>query len=66
MEHIAAEARADMQRRADEQGVKPFDPDQWLAQSGTLQSTGEISRDVDDFLALLREWREPPSVRRLD
>ena len=59
----AAEARAALERRAAELGVTPFDSDEWLADSETEQPAEEVTREVDEFLNMLREWRHTPSVR---
>jgi len=58
-----AEARADLQRRADAQGVKPFDADEWHAELETEQAPEEVRQEVDEFLSMLREWRDTPSRR---
>ena len=58
-----AEARADLQRRADALGVKPFDDDEWRADLETDQTAEEIQQEVDEFLSMLREWRDTPSRR---
>ncbi|MDQ3803373.1 MAG: hypothetical protein M3416_05905 [Acidobacteriota bacterium] len=58
-----AEARADLERRAAELGVRPFDGDEWLAESETDQTAEEITREVDEFLSMVREWRHTPSNR---
>lgn len=57
------EARADLERRADAQGVKPFDADEWRAEVETDQTPEEIRKEVDEFLGMLREWRDTPSRR---
>lgn len=59
----AATARADLERRAAEQGIRPFDAADWLAEPQTEQQREEVTREVDDFLGLLREWRDTPSHR---
>ena len=58
-----AEARADLERRADAQGVKPFDAEEWRAELETDQTPEEIRQEVDEFLGMLREWRDTPSRR---
>lgn len=65
-ERETAEARAELQRRADAQGIKPFDAGEWLADIETDQTPEEIRREVDDFLIMLREWRDTPSTRSID
>jgi hypothetical protein len=62
-ERETAEARADLQRRADAQGVKPFDADEWHAELETKQAPEEVRQEVDEFLGMLREWRDTPSNR---
>jgi hypothetical protein len=57
-ERETAEARAELLRRAEAEGVKPFDADEWLAERETDQTPEEIRREVDEFLALRREARE--------
>lgn len=61
-----AHARAELERLAEEQGVRPFDPNEWLAESGPDQSPEEVSREVDEFLGILRESRQTPSRRGVD
>jgi hypothetical protein len=58
-----ADARADLQRRADAQGVKPFDADEWRAELEINQTPEEVRQEVDEFLSMLREWRDTPSRR---
>lgn len=62
----AEERRAELQRRAEAQGIKPFDPDEWSPNVEISQTPEEIRREVDEFLALLCEWRDTPSTRSLD
>lgn len=62
-ERETAEARARLQHRADAQGVKPFNADEWCAESGADQPPEEVRQEVDEFLNMLREWRETPSAR---
>lgn len=52
----SAEARAALERRAAELGVLPFDADEWLSRSEDDQAPEDAAREVDDFLALRREW----------
>jgi hypothetical protein len=59
-----AEARADMERRAEAEGVRPFDADEWRADLETDQTPDETRREVDDFLSMLREWRDTPATHR--
>lgn len=60
-----AEARARLDRRAAEQGIPPFDADEWRAELEIDQSPEDIRREVDDFLTMLREWRDTPSLRSI-
>jgi hypothetical protein len=60
-----AQARADLERLAEAQGVKPFDFDEWRAESETDQSQEETRQEVDEFLRMLREWRDTPSHRSM-
>lgn len=64
-ERETAEARARLERRAAEQGVTPFDADEWRAELEVDQSPEDIRREVDDFLTMLREWRDTPSLRSI-
>ncbi|HEV2762011.1 MAG TPA: hypothetical protein VGV38_03370 [Pyrinomonadaceae bacterium] len=59
----AAEARAALERRAAELGVKPFDADEWLGGTGDDQTPDEVTREVDEFLSLVRELRDTPPTR---
>lgn len=61
----SAAALAALERRAAEFGVTPFDADEWRAER-TDESPEDVKEEVDDFLGLLREWRETPSGRGLD
>lgn len=66
-ERATAKARADLMRRAEAQGVKPFDPDEWRAElDSDNQPQEEIQREVDEFLKMMREWRDTPSNRSID
>lgn len=56
-----AEARADLERRATEQGVKPFTTLEDFAGDPSL--TADF--DVDEFLRTVRETRDTPSNRSL-
>ncbi len=62
-EREAADARADLERRGAELGVKPFNDEEWLAESETGQTAEEIGREVDEFLSMVRELRHTPSGR---
>jgi hypothetical protein len=62
-EREAAEARAALERRAAETGVTPFDADEWLAAAEGDQEPEEAAREVDEFLAIVRELRDTPSGR---
>lgn len=57
-EREAAEARAELLRRADEQGVEPLDFNAAFGEGTEGQSQEEVQREVDDFLQMQREWRE--------
>jgi len=56
----AAEARAEMLRQAEAQGVRPLSFDELL---GDPEEGDPEQEDVDDFLALRHEWREAERVR---
>jgi hypothetical protein len=60
-----AEARAELLRRAETQGVKPFDADEWRTEIETDQTPEEIRQEVDEFLSLIREVRDTPSARSI-
>lgn len=64
-ERETAEARARLERRAAEQGVAPFDAGEWRAELEIDQTPEDIRREVDDFLTMLREWRDTPSLRSI-
>ncbi len=64
-ERETAQARAELQRRADAQGVKPFDANEWRAELETSQKPEEIAQEVDEFLSMLREWRDAPPTRSI-
>lgn len=57
-----AKARADVMRRADAQGVKPFTALQDFA--GDPEITADF--DVDEFLRQVREGRNQPSTRKAE
>jgi hypothetical protein len=59
----AAEARAALEQRAAELGVRPFDADVWLAGTEDDQIPEEATREVNEFLGMLRELRDTPSSR---
>ena len=62
-ERETAEARAELLRIAEAQGIKPFNFDEMLGDP----SEGDPEKEnVDDFLRLLREWRDTPSSRRIE
>lgn len=63
--HESAEALAALERRAAEQGIRPFSADDWLSSGEEGSDPEEIKREVDDFLGMLREWRDTPSSRSL-
>jgi hypothetical protein len=56
----SAAALAALERRAAEQGVRPLSFDELLGDPGEGDPGKE---DVDDFLALRREWREEERAR---
>jgi hypothetical protein len=60
-----AAARADLQRRAEAQGIKPFDADEWSVGLDAEQTPEEIRREVDDFLVLLRAARDTTTTRSI-
>jgi hypothetical protein len=60
-----AQARAELELRAVKQGVRPFDAEEWSDEFATEQTSAEVRQEVDEFLSLLREWRETPSHRSL-
>ena len=60
-----AQARADLERRAAEQGVRPFDAGEWLGELETDQTPEEVRREVDEFLHMVREARDTPSTRSI-
>jgi hypothetical protein len=51
----AGERRAELLREAERQGVRPLSFDELL---GSPEAGDQGKEDVDDFLALRREWRE--------
>lgn len=57
-EREIAEAHAELSRRAEEQGVEPFNFNAAFGEGAEGQSQEEIQREVDDFLRMRREWRE--------
>jgi hypothetical protein len=59
----SAAALARLERRAAEFGVRPFDAGEWLAEEETDRNPEEAQREVDEFLGLLRGWRDTPSSR---
>ncbi len=59
----AAEARAALERRAGELGVTPFNAAEWLAGTEDDQSPEDAAREVDEFLSIVRELRDTPSIR---
>jgi hypothetical protein len=63
-EREAAEARAKLLSLAEAQGVRPLSFDDLLGEPEPRQAQEEIRREVDDFLALLREIRGGPVARR--
>ena len=61
-EHEAERARADLLRRAEAQGIKPFTSLEDFAGDPAL--TADF--DVDAFLCQVREDRDRPSGRSID
>lgn len=59
-EREAAEARAELLRLAEAQGVRPLRFEELL---GDPEAGDPQKEDVDDFLALRREWREAERAR---
>jgi hypothetical protein len=59
-------ALGEMQRIAVEQGIKPFDVNEWLSEDSPDSNPEETRAEVDAFLAMLREWRDTPSQRNID
>jgi|GEM_PF-6731115 len=59
-----AEARDRLLRAAGERGVRPFDHEEWRGESTRDQTPEEVTREVDDFLLLVREVRGEPSPAR--
>jgi predicted nucleic acid-binding protein len=62
-EREAAEARAVLERRAAELGVTPFDASEWLSRAEDDQAPEDAAREVNEFLAIVRELRDTPSTR---
>lgn len=65
-EREAAEARAELLRRAEEQGVEPFDFNAAFGEGAEGQSQEEIQQEVDEFLRMMRETRDMPSARSFE
>ena len=59
-ERETAEARAELLRQAEAQGLRPLSFDELL---GDPEEGDPEKEDVDDFLALRHEWREAERVR---
>lgn len=59
-ERETADARAELLRLAEAQGVRPLSFDEVL---GDPEAGDPQKEDVDDFLALRREWREADRAR---
>ena len=59
-ERETAEAQAELLRQAEAQGVHPLSFDELL---GDPEEGDPEKEDVDDFLALRREWRETEHAR---
>ena len=60
-QRATAEARADVLRRAEAQGVKPLTTLEDFA--GDPELTDDF--DVDEFVRAVREWRDTPSTRSI-
>lgn len=60
-EREIAEARADVMRRAEAQGIEPVASLEEFA--GDPEMTGDL--DVDGFLRQVREDRDRPSIRKV-
>lgn len=58
-----AEGQAELLRRAEEQGVEPFDFDAAFGEGAEGESQHEIQQEVDEFLQTVRETRDMPSAR---
>ncbi len=56
---LASEQRANLLRQAEAQGVRPLKFDELLGPPSGLDNKAEI----DDFLALRRQWREEELAR---
>ena len=65
-EREIAEARAELERLAKEQGVKPLNFDEALGEGSDGQTQEEIQREVDEFLKLVRKTRDMPSRRFIE
>lgn len=65
-ESEATEARAELLRRAEEQGVKPFDFDAAFGEGSEGEPQEEIQQQVDEFLQMIRETRDIPAVRSFE
>lgn len=61
-EREIAKARAEVLRRAEAQGVKPFTTLEDFA--GDAEMTADF--DVDEFLRQVREDRDRPSIRSIE
>lgn len=61
-ERATAEARADLLRRIEAQGVKPFTAPEDFA--GDPELTADF--DVDEFVRAVREWRDTSSTRSVE
>ena len=59
-ERDAADARAELLREAEREGFRPLSFDELL---GDADAGDPEKEDVDDFLALRREWREAERAR---
>ena len=59
-ERVKAKARAELLRSAEAQGLHPLSFEELL---GDPEAGDPEKEDVDDFLALRREWREAERER---
>ena len=62
--HEIAEARIELLRLAEEQGVSPVTNFDDLLGDASPEDAGDAS--VDEFLRALREWRSTPSHRSVE
>ncbi len=65
-EQEIAEARAELMRRAQEQGITPFDFDAALGEGADGQTQDQIRQEVDEFLRVVRETRDIPATGSIE